>query len=109
MGYGYGNPASRFGSLVRAYRRESGLTQRELAAKAGLSVAALRDFEQGRRHRPRPNSVTALARALGLDSDQAASMARAAVPPRRSTDGLLPSPRAWDGRGPARTADDSGA
>ena len=37
---------SEFGSLVRAYRREAGLTQRELAAKTGLSVAALRDFEQ---------------------------------------------------------------
>ena len=68
-----------FGSLVREYRHEAGLTQRELAAKAGLSVAALRDFEQSRRHRPRPNSLAALAEALGLDPDQAASLA---APPR---------------------------
>jgi DNA-binding SARP family transcriptional activator/transcriptional regulator with XRE-family HTH domain/tetratricopeptide (TPR) repeat protein len=83
MGHGDSDPTSQFGSLVRAYRREAGLTQRELAARAGLSVAALRDFEQSRRHRPRANSLAALARALSLDSDQAASLGRAAVPPRR--------------------------
>jgi DNA-binding SARP family transcriptional activator/transcriptional regulator with XRE-family HTH domain len=108
MRQGESGPAFPFGSMVRTYRRESGLTQRELAAKAGLSVAALRDFEQGRRHRPRPNSVTALASALSLDSDQAASLARAAVPPRQSTDRLRSSPRARDGYGPARTEDAAG-
>jgi DNA-binding SARP family transcriptional activator/tetratricopeptide (TPR) repeat protein/DNA-binding XRE family transcriptional regulator len=74
--------ASQFGSLVRAYRREAGLTQRELAAKAGLSVAALRDFEQSRR-RPRPHSLAAVASALGLNPDQAASLGRAAALPRQ--------------------------
>src|ERR1700722_20193327 len=43
MGRGDSDPISQFGSLLRAYRREAELTQRELAAKAGLSVAALRD------------------------------------------------------------------
>jgi DNA-binding SARP family transcriptional activator/tetratricopeptide (TPR) repeat protein/DNA-binding XRE family transcriptional regulator len=71
--------------LVRAYRREAGLTQRELAAKAGLSVATLRDFEQSRRHRPRANSLAALADALSLDPDQAASLGRAAVLPRQDS------------------------
>jgi DNA-binding SARP family transcriptional activator/tetratricopeptide (TPR) repeat protein/DNA-binding XRE family transcriptional regulator len=90
MGHGVG-PASRFGSLVRTHRREAGLTQRELAAKAGLSVAALRDFEQSRR-RPRPHSLAALASALGLDPGQAASLAGAAAIPMRSE--AVPSPRA---------------
>jgi DNA-binding SARP family transcriptional activator len=69
--------------LVRAYRQDAGLTQRELAAKAGLSVAALRDFEQSRRCRPRPHSLAGLADALGLDPDQVAGLARAASLPRR--------------------------
>jgi DNA-binding SARP family transcriptional activator/DNA-binding XRE family transcriptional regulator len=69
-----------FGALVRAFRREAGLTQQELAAKAGLSVAALRDFEQCRRNRPRPSSVAALAAALGLDPNQTQGLARAAAP-----------------------------
>ena len=68
------DPGSRFGAMVRAYRREAGLTQKELAAKARLSVAALRDIEQSRRHRPRPSSLAALADALGLDSEQTATM-----------------------------------
>jgi DNA-binding SARP family transcriptional activator/transcriptional regulator with XRE-family HTH domain/tetratricopeptide (TPR) repeat protein len=86
------DPADGFGSLVSAYRRQAGLTQRELAVKAGLSVAALRDFEQSRRRRPRPRSLAALASALGLDPDQAAGLARAATPPRRRS-AAVPSPR----------------
>src|SRR5580704_10726807 len=84
MGLGYGDgPVSQFGSLVRTYRGQARLTQRELAAKAGLSVAALRDFEQYRRRWPRPDSLAALAAALGLDPDQTAGLARAAALPRR--------------------------
>jgi DNA-binding SARP family transcriptional activator/DNA-binding XRE family transcriptional regulator len=92
MGQGCGDPAVQFASLVRAYRREAGLTQRELAAKAGLSVAALRDFEQSRRCRPRANSLAALAFALSLDPDQTASLGRAAALPRRRP-APVPSPR----------------
>src|SRR5207249_4318301 len=91
MGHG-GRSASQFGSLVRAYRHEAGLTQRELAAKAGLSVAALRDFEQSRRRWPRPSSVAALGSALGLSPDQSTSLSRAAEPPRRRP-GAVSSPR----------------
>jgi DNA-binding SARP family transcriptional activator/tetratricopeptide (TPR) repeat protein/transcriptional regulator with XRE-family HTH domain len=91
MGHG-DDPTCWFGSLVRKYRREAGLSQRELAAKAGLSVAALRDFEQFRRRRPRPQSLAALASALGLDPDEAASLARAAALPRRRPE-VVPSPR----------------
>jgi DNA-binding SARP family transcriptional activator/transcriptional regulator with XRE-family HTH domain len=100
--------AFQLGSLVGMYRREANLTQRELAAKAGLSVAALRDYEQGRRRRLRPNSVAALAGALGLDADQAAGLARAAAIPRRRPD-LVPQPRqARDGFGAAQAGDPTG-
>jgi DNA-binding SARP family transcriptional activator/transcriptional regulator with XRE-family HTH domain len=106
MGYG-AVPASQFGSLVRAYRGDAGLTQRELAAKAGLSVAALRDFEQFRRRWPRPNSLAALAGALGLDPDQTAGLALAAALPRRSGGGAPSLPR-LDDSGFARTSYPSG-
>ena len=106
MGHG-DDPTGWFGSLVRKYRHEAGLSQRELAEKAGLSVAALRDFEQFRRRRPWPRSVAALASALGLDSDQAARLARAAAPPRRRP-GVVPSPRpSLDNSGLAVTAPSS--
>ncbi|MFD2689830.1 BTAD domain-containing putative transcriptional regulator [Streptomyces phyllanthi] len=85
-----------FGSLVRAYRREMGLTQRELAARAGLSLAALRDFEQSRRRRPRAHSLAALTDGLGLDTDQAASLARAAALPRRHPDAMPSAHRPQD-------------
>jgi DNA-binding SARP family transcriptional activator/DNA-binding XRE family transcriptional regulator len=71
IGRGDGEVSTRFGALVRAYRREAGLTQQELAAKAGLSVAALRDIEQSRRRRPRPSSLAALSDALRLDPENA--------------------------------------
>jgi DNA-binding SARP family transcriptional activator/DNA-binding XRE family transcriptional regulator len=70
--------ACEFGSLVRKYRHAAELTQLELAETAGISVAALRDFEQSRRHRPRSGTLAALTAALDLDPEQAASFARAA-------------------------------
>jgi DNA-binding SARP family transcriptional activator/transcriptional regulator with XRE-family HTH domain len=81
-----------FGSLIRAYRHEMGLTQRELAARTGLSVAALRDFEQSRRRRPRPHTLAALADGLGLDAAAAVNLARAAALPRQRP-GTVSSPR----------------
>jgi DNA-binding SARP family transcriptional activator/transcriptional regulator with XRE-family HTH domain len=107
MGYG-DRPAFQFGSLVRAYRREAGLTQRQLAAKAGLSVAALRDFEQFRRRWPRPNSLAALSDALGLDPDQTASLARATALPRRGRITMPSLPPSLDDSGLAQTSDTSG-
>jgi len=101
------DPASWFGSLVRTYRHEAGLTQRELAARAGLSVAALRDFEQSR-HRPRPHSLAALGGALGLDPDQTASLARAAALPRRRATALLSPRPSGDESGFPRTVHSSG-
>jgi len=49
------------------------LSQRALAERAGLSVAAVRDLEQGRTSRPQLRSVHALIAALELDSDAAAA------------------------------------
>jgi DNA-binding SARP family transcriptional activator/tetratricopeptide (TPR) repeat protein len=65
------------GALVREHRRAAGLTQRQLANRSGLSVAAVRDLEQGRSRRPRAGSLAGLARALGLDDRQSAELAAA--------------------------------
>lgn len=72
---------SGFGALLRAGRQATGVSQRELAARAGLSVAAIRDLEQGRSRRPRPAAVEALVGALGLTGDGAASFRHAAAGP----------------------------
>ena len=72
MRHGDREQDSQFGALIQAYRRQAGLTQLELAAKAGLSVGALRDIEQCQR-RPRSSSLTALAAAFGLDPEQSAA------------------------------------
>jgi DNA-binding SARP family transcriptional activator/DNA-binding XRE family transcriptional regulator len=91
-----GELGSRFGALVQAHRRKAGLTQLELAVKAGLSVAALRDIEQSRRRRPRPSSLVALAEALDLDPERVVGMVRAGRDPAPSQppgqNGLAPAP-----------------
>ena len=55
-----------FWELVAARRRAAGITQQELAERAGLSVGAVRDIEQGRTKRPRPAAARRLFSALGL-------------------------------------------
>ncbi|HEV3292857.1 MAG TPA: BTAD domain-containing putative transcriptional regulator, partial [Streptosporangiaceae bacterium] len=77
---------ARLDGSLRERRRAAGLTQRQLAQRSGLSVAAVRDLEQGRSRRPRPASLDALARALGLDAGQLAALAAA-------RDGALPASR----------------
>ena len=44
-------PASDFASLLRRYRRRSGLTQEDLAGRARLSVASINETALGRRLR----------------------------------------------------------
>src|SRR5690348_3197070 len=57
--------------LLRDARQRMGLTQHEVATRAGVSLGALRDLEQGRSSRPRARSVRALAEVLGLTAEQA--------------------------------------
>ncbi|MFF0342785.1 BTAD domain-containing putative transcriptional regulator [Kribbella sp. NPDC004875] len=66
--------AARFGELLRAHRQRAGLTQRDLADRAGLSAAAIRDLEQGRTKRPKPDSVDAIAGALALTERDAGEL-----------------------------------
>jgi transcriptional regulator with XRE-family HTH domain len=55
------------GEVVLGHRRRLGLTQQELAAKAGVSLRGLRDLERGVVKRPHARSMNLLAAALGIE------------------------------------------
>jgi len=77
------------GEFLRGHRRRAGMTQEELASRAGLSVRALRDLEQGRVRHPRAWSVQRVAAALRLaDQDRRRLQAVAGAAAARSTQGL---------------------
>jgi tetratricopeptide (TPR) repeat protein/transcriptional regulator with XRE-family HTH domain len=81
--------AGGFGVLLRRYRLASGLSQEELAQRAGLSVRALANMERGRTKRPYKRSVRLLAEAMALPEPQRLHLDRAsrlvaADPPRPS-------------------------
>ncbi len=94
-----------FGDLVRTHRRRVGLSQEELAEKAGISVRGLRKIESNQIDMPRPVTVRLLADAFGLtgkDRDWfAASAAPLHQPPVRSGPAQLPA----DGAGFTGRAD----
>jgi DNA-binding SARP family transcriptional activator len=70
-----GGGPTKFGALLRAERNAVGLTQDELARASRMSVAAIRDLEQGRRSAPRPASLARLAEALGLSTSRTRELA----------------------------------
>ncbi|GGC15720.1 ATP-binding protein [Cellulomonas carbonis] len=74
-----------FGTLLRRLREGAGLTQEELAERAGLTAHGVSALERGTRTRPYPHTVRSLAGALGLDEVGVRTLV-AAVPrrPRRS-------------------------
>src|SRR5262249_59827258 len=100
-----------FGELLRGYRAAAGLTQVELAERAGLSARGVADLEGGARVAPYPRTVRQLARALGLGESERAvllaarGVARAAI---RATAadalGRVGLARAVPGRPPRRPA-----
>lgn len=59
-----------FGDLLRSLRRRAGLTQEELAERAGLTPNAISSLERGVRVRPYPHTVRLLAGALELQDDE---------------------------------------
>jgi transcriptional regulator with XRE-family HTH domain len=66
---------------LRRLREGAGLTQEELASRAGLSPRAISSLERGERKHPHPHTVRSLADALGLADDERVSLL-AAVPRR---------------------------
>src|SRR5215469_8205709 len=66
-----------FGMLLKRYRLASGLTQAELAERAGLSPEAVSALERGVNRAPRKDTVTLLADALALAEQERALLERA--------------------------------
>ena len=90
--------AAAFGSLLKQHRRDAWLTQEELAERSRLSVRTIRGLERGEGHRPRPDTVDLLARALGLSEEEhdllvvAARRRGVVTAPATSPPSSLPSP-----------------
>jgi transcriptional regulator with XRE-family HTH domain len=76
-----------FGTLLGRFRAAAGLTQEELAERAGLSVEAIGTLERGTRTRPRRATIRLLAEALQLSPDDRSAFEQAA----RAEDGALPA------------------
>src|SRR4030081_778632 len=67
------DPSVRFGELLRDHRRAAGLTQEELAERAGLSPRSISGLESNDAHTPRRDTVALLVRALGLVGSERAA------------------------------------
>lgn len=93
-----------FGQLLRRHRIAAGLTQIQLAERAGISVRAVGDLERGVKRRPHLTTLRLLADALDLDDGERAHLnavivrLRQARPPPAVPSGWdsahgLPAPR----------------
>ncbi|SFB13757.1 Predicted ATPase [Nocardioides alpinus] len=88
--------AGTLGQVLRGLREACGLSQEELAARAGLSPHAISALERGTRTRPYPHTLRSLAVALELTDEQRTTLLDA-VPAR--------TPRATPGPSGARPRD----
>jgi len=61
-----------FGALLRRLRSAAGLSQEELAERAGVSRNGISDLERGLSHTPRFETVRLLADGLALGQDDRA-------------------------------------
>ena len=111
--------ATSFGSRLRRLREAAGLSQEELASKAGLSARAISVLERGERKRPYPHTVRSIADALALTEEERVALftavpGRSAAAPALSGTGLPPTPttalvgRARDLKGVANFLGQSG-
>ena len=88
-----GAPVS-FGARLRSLREAAGITQEELAFRAGLSPNAVSALERGARKQPYPHTVRSLSEALELSEKERAALL-AVVPARggaaSSDEGISPA------------------
>lgn len=66
------------GALLRWHRANAGLTQEQLAERAGLSRRGIADLERGARRAPHRNTIERLAHALDLSAQEQAKLIGAA-------------------------------
>ncbi|WP_165865727.1 ATP-binding protein [Vallicoccus soli] len=86
-------PQPSLGGQLRALRRRAGLTQEELAERAGLTAHAVSALERGTRTRPYPHTLRALLDALGADAAERAALLAAARPaPAEEREARAPLP-----------------
>ena len=55
--------------MIRRLREAAGLTQEKLAEEAGVSPLSIRNIETGRTVDPKARTLAAIARALGVSTD----------------------------------------
>ncbi len=72
-----GDPTS-FGRRLRQLREGAGLTQEQLAERAGISPGGVEALESGRRRSPCAHTVQALADALSLSNEEREDLSNAA-------------------------------
>ncbi|NES29663.1 helix-turn-helix domain-containing protein [Micromonospora terminaliae] len=78
--------------LLRGHRLAAGLTQAELATRAGVGVRTVRDLERGRATRPQRTTVDLLADALGLTGPARQAFLAAARPAQAAPPADAPQP-----------------
>jgi predicted ATPase/DNA-binding XRE family transcriptional regulator len=83
-----------FAALLKRFRTAAGLTQEELAERAGLSVRGISDLERGLKRRPHRETVRLLTAALNLSRVDAAAFLDASNPEETPQPDLLPVPTA---------------
>ncbi len=89
-----------FGALLKRHRGAAGISQEELAARAGVGVRTISDLEREVTRWPYPSTVTLLAEALQVDEAQRAALESAARRPSEAnapSRPALPIPRADPG------------
>ena len=84
-----GEDAAPFGTRLRRLREAAGLTQEELADRAGLTAHTIGALERGTHKRPYRHTVHSLADALRLSDDERTALL--ASVPRRGEDHAAPA------------------
>ena len=80
--------AHTFASLLKRLRNAAGLTQEELAGRAGVGARTISNLERGINRAPYRATVRRLADALGLSGEDLAQLAASALPtPKHSSSG----------------------
>lgn len=88
-------PAISVGTLIRRFRVAAGLTQEQLAERAGVSLRGVSDLERGVADAPQLSRLEHLAKALNLTADERRQLATTARAERLTASGAamsLPPP-----------------